>query len=118
MLKNQRIKKDRQNRRIARSRAKIFGTSARPRLAIFRSLKHISAQLIDDEKSQTLVSVHDREVSATKNKTDKAVLVGELIAKKATDKKIMTCVFDRRGYKYHGRVKALADKARETGLQF
>lgn len=107
-------------RRKKRIRAKIFGTRDRPRLAVFRSNKNIYAQLIDDKKGHTMVSVYSKEIKeASKlNKTQEATEVGKLLAKKAQDTKITTVVFDRRGYKYHGRVKALADGARSGGLKF
>ncbi len=100
-----------------------MGTSAIPRLYVFRSNKHIYAQLIDDEKGKTLVSANDLELKkpssgAKKGKIGQAGAVGKLIAKKAIDKKIKKVVFDRGGYKYHGRVKALAEDAREAGLKF
>ncbi len=112
MLKKQ-LKRKRRHNKI---RGKISGTSSRPRLAVFRSLNHIYAQIIDDEKRITLVSVNDFELKG--NKTEKAKKVGELIAKKAIDKKIKQIVFDKGGFKYIGRVKALADSARENGLIF
>lgn len=96
--------------RHKRIRAKIYGSKERPRLSIFRSNKYIYAQLIDDDAGKTLVSVY----YALKN----AEKVGESIAKKALEKKIKTIVFDRGGYKYHGRVKALAEAARKEGLKF
>ncbi|MBU1102222.1 50S ribosomal protein L18, partial [Patescibacteria group bacterium] len=102
-----------------RTRAKIFGTAKRPRLSIFRSNKHVYAQLIDDEKGKTLASAHDYEIKKTeKGKTKNVALVGRLIAKKAADSKIEEVVFDKGGYKYHGIVKALAEGAREAGLKF
>lgn len=108
----------RTNRRL-RIRAKIKGTVKKPRLNIFRSLKHVYAQIIDDNKGVTLVSANDLEVKAKKGKKmDKATEVGKLIAKKALDAKIKTVVFDRGGYKFHGRVKAVAEAARESGLEF
>jgi len=110
-------------RRHKRVRAKIFGTAKRPRLCIFRSAKHIYAQLIDDEKGKTLAAASDSGIKRTKLKTkktkaDKAKEVGKLIAEKAKTKKIEKVVFDRGGYQYHGRVKALAEGAREGGLKF
>ena len=109
--------------------AKISGNSKRPRLCIFRSVKHIYAQLVDDDKGKTLVSASDLEIkkriSSTKaskgkekTKADMAREVGKLIAKKALEKKIEQAVFDRGGYLYHGRVKAIAEGAREGGLKF
>jgi len=107
-------------RRHRRVRAKIFGTVKVPRLCVFHSAKHIYAQLIDDEKGHTLVSASDQELKKKEGqtKTEKAKEVGLLIAKKALEKKIEKVVFDRGGYKYHGRVKAVAEGAREGGLKF
>jgi large subunit ribosomal protein L18 len=104
-------------KRHKRVRAKISGTSSRPRLSVFRSANAVYAQLIDDEKNKTIVSSSCRETKE-KSKTDKAFKVGELIAEKALAKKIKEVVFDRGGYKYHGRVKQLAEGARKKGLKF
>lgn len=104
-------------RRVTRIRKKLLETSNRPRLTVYRSNVHIYAQIIDDKKAATLVSASSKEIKATK-KMDQAVEVGALIAKKAQDKKIKEVVFDKGAYKFHGRVKALADSAREGGLQF
>ncbi len=134
-------KKKRKQRikRHKKVRGKISGTSKRPRLCVFRSNKHIYAQLIDDEKNKVLVSTSDLKIkvkkqknekpSSAKNKKDKkekplssklliAFEVGKAIAKKAKELKIEKIVFDRGGYKYHGRVKALAEGARQEGLKF
>jgi large subunit ribosomal protein L18 len=109
--------------RHARLRAKVNGTGHKPRLCVFRSLNHIYAQIIDDSKGHTLVSVStlDKEIRNTvngKNKTESAELIGNLVAKRALDKGIKSIVFDRGGYKYHGRIKALAEAARKAGLEF
>ncbi|MGC8880672.1 MAG: 50S ribosomal protein L18 [Minisyncoccia bacterium] len=106
--------------RHSRLRAKIRGTSERPRLSVYRSLKHIYAQIIDDELGKTLVAASDFEIKKDKKikKEELAKKVGELIAKKAKEKGIKKVVFDRGGFKYHGRIKALAEKARESGLVF
>lgn len=108
-------------KRHARVRAKLSGTEARPRLNVFRSSKHIYAQLIDDVKGVTLASAStlDKEIGteATSN-AEAAQKVGELIAKRAVEKGYKAVVFDRGGYLFHGRVKALADAARENGLEF
>jgi len=118
-MKKEIVKAAAKARRIIRVRAKISGTAERPRLAVRRSLSHIYAQLIDDVSGRTLVAVADSEVKAKKlNKTQKAAQVGKLIAEKAKAKKITAAVFDRRDKKYHGRIKALADGAREAGLKF
>lgn len=105
-------------KRKNRIRAKISGTATRPRLSVFRSLKNNYAQLIDDENGVVLASSSDLKSKDKGTKTEKAKKVGEEIAKKAAEKKITTIVFDRNGYKYHGRIKALADGAREGGLKF
>lgn len=104
-------------RRKARVSATITGTSERPRFSVFRSNTHIYAQLIDDTSGATLVSASDLK-STSWTKTDKAKEVGAQIAKLAWEKKISTVVFDRNGFLYHGRVKILADAAREAWLQF
>ncbi len=105
-------------RRKRRVGAKLSGTASRPRLVVTRSLQHISCQLIDDAAGRTLVSVSDITVKAKGNKTERAKQVGTAIAQAAQTKKITTVVFDRSGYLYHGRVKALAEAARAAGLQF
>ncbi len=108
-------------RRHQRVRARVTGTALKPRLCIFRSLNHIYAQVIDDAKGHTLTSAStlDAEIeSQGKAKTARAELVGSLVAKRAIDKGIHEVVFDRGGYKYHGRVKALAEAARQAGLKF
>jgi len=102
---------------------KITGTSSKPRLCVFRSLNHIYAQVIDDTKGHTLVtaSTLDPETRAQldgKTKAGQAELVGAAIAKKALEQGIKEIAFDRGGYKYHGRVKALAEAARQSGLKF
>ena len=144
------IKKEKKERRHRRVKAKIFGTAEYPRLCVFRSTKHIYAQLVDDEKGNTLVSASDLELEGKKDvKTKKgsssakvidpeaqtrratddkekklarkvasAFEVGKLIAQKALKKKIGKVAFDRGGYKYHGRVKAVAEGARGGGLKF
>jgi len=110
-------------RRHARVRQRITGTPERPRLAVFRSLNHIYAQIIDDTAGHTLVSAADiepavRKATDKKTKTQVAELVGAAIAKKAKEKGITAVVFDRGGFRYHGRVKALAEAARKGGLSF
>ena len=102
-----------------RVRAKIMGTALRPRLSVFRSLKHLYVQLIDDTKGLTLVSATDSELKeATKKKSELALKVGELIAQKAKKIGVSQAVFDKSGNKYHGRVKAVAEGARAGGLKF
>jgi large subunit ribosomal protein L18 len=103
--------------RKKRIRARIAGTSARPRLTVYRSLTQITAQVIDDAVGRTLVAASSKEAKAKSNQ-EGAAKVGTLLAKKAKDAGITAVVFDRNAYKYHGRVKALADAAREGGLSF
>ena len=110
-------------KRHRRIRRKIAGTATCPRLCVFRSLKHIYAQLIDDEKGHTLIGVSSlgSEIKATMPKGGNVAAakeVGKLLAKKAREQNITEVVFDRNGYKYHGRVAALAAEAREQGLKF
>jgi len=109
--------------RHRRVRKKVIGTALRPRLCVFRSLNHIYAQIIDDSRGQTLVSMStlDPEVRDKVGgmvKVKKAELLGSMLAQKALEERINRVVFDRRGYKYHGRIKALADAARKVGLEF
>ena len=103
-------------RRHLRVRKRVSGTAERPRLVVYRSLKHIYAQLVDDTASHTLAQVSDHKL--TGKKSDKSTEVGKLIAQKAKDAGVSRVVFDRAGYRYHGRVKAVADGAREGGLEF
>lgn len=105
-------------KRHIRIRKKIKGTAQRPRLVIFRSLSHIYAQLVDDEKGHILAESSDLKLKTKGKKADKAKEVGIDIAKKASDKKITEVIFDRGGYKYHGRVKNIAESARKGGLKF
>ena len=111
------IKAKRYEQRKRRVRAKINGTSARPRLTVYKSTTHIYGQLIDDDKQVTLVSASDIKVKTGK-KVDRATKVGEDLAKLAVAKKIKKVIFDRNGFKFHGRVKALAEGARKGGLEF
>lgn len=111
------------HRRHARVRAKVKGTASKPRLCVFRSLNHIYAQVVDDLQGHTLASAStlDSEVRSAvdgKTKTARSGLVGALIAKRALNQGVKQVAFDRGGYKYHGRVKALAEAAREEGLEF
>lgn len=124
---------NKRQRRHKRIRAKINGTAKVPRLCVFRSSKHIYAQLIDDERGKTIVSASDLDIKKSKTKSTKelsgkaliAYRVGQILAQKALDlpagktgKKFEKVVFDRGGYKYHSRIKALAEGAREAGLKF
>jgi large subunit ribosomal protein L18 len=104
-------------KRRKRVRRKIAGTAGRPRLSVYRSNVHIYAQLIDDDAQTTLAAADSREVGPAENRKDAARKVGELIASKASDAGIETAVFDRGGNKYHGRLAALAEGAREGGLK-
>jgi len=106
------------SKRARRVRAKIFGTAGRPRLAVFRSLKYISAQVINDEKEQTILAFSSQKIKGQKNDVHAAAKVGAEIARLSLEQKITEIVFDRRGYKYHGKIKALADGARKAGLKF
>lgn len=131
------IKKEKREQRHRRVRAKIFGTAERPRLSVARSIKHISVQLIDDIKGNTLVSVSDiilgkkkvgkrkrvvvsppKSLDKRSTKTAIAYEAGRLIAKRAKEMGVKSVVFDRGGHKYHGRVKAAAEGARDGGLEF
>ncbi len=105
-------------RRKKRVRSKISGTAKRPRLCVFRSLKNIYIQVIDDIKGKTLVSAKLSEIKKARNNISGAKELGNLAAEKCKEAKISEVVFDRGGYKYHGKVKALADGAREGGLKF
>jgi len=110
-------------RRHARVRKSVIGTSERPRLNVFRSITEIYAQVIDDQSGHTLVAASSIDGELQKkmkglNKTEQAKLVGQAVAERANSKGITTVVFDRGGFRYMGRVKALADGARENGLQF
>ncbi len=109
--------------RHERVRKNISGTAERPRLAVYRSLRHIYAQVIDDIAGHTLVAASTLDAAlapnlADLNKSEQAKAVGELVGKRAVDAGISTIVFDRGGFPYHGRVKALAEGARESGLKF
>jgi large subunit ribosomal protein L18 len=115
-----RIARRRRHRRV---RARLEGSASRPRLCVFRSLNHIYAQVINDEQGHTLVtaSTLDPEIKGQANgkaKSAQAQLVGALVARRALDSGVKEVIFDRGGYQYHGRVKALAEAARQTGLKF
>lgn len=119
MLKNKnKIKQQLKRRRQLRTRAKIFGTAKIPRLNVSKSLNHVYLQLIDDDSQKTLVAVHSKAFAHKGGKSEIAKLAGLEIAKKAKDKKISRCVFDKGASIYHGRVKAAAEGAREGGLKF
>ena len=105
------------DRRHTRVRKRVTGTPARPRLVVFRSLKHIYAQLVDDSANRTIATVGDLDI-LTMKKSEKASEVGKRIAERAKAAGITKVVFDRAGYQYHGRVKAVAEGARKGGLEF
>jgi large subunit ribosomal protein L18 len=117
--KNSSVKDVARQKKKMRIRKKVAGASERPRLCIFRSTKHIYAQVIDDVTGSTLCSASTLDVDGVKNANkDSATAIGKEIAKRAQAKNIKAVVFDRNGFLYHGRVKALAEGAREAGLQF
>jgi len=118
MIDKAKAKRDGRLRRHNRVRAKVSGTAEIPRLNIFRSNKGLFIQLIDDVAGNTLASVKDAEVTTGKTKVEKAKEAGKIIAKKAQEKNIKKAVFDRGGYQYHGRTQAVAEGAREGGLEF
>ena len=111
-------------KKYARRKTKIIGTAERPRLVVYRSLKFIYGQIVNDHENKTLLGVSNKtkdiqdELKKAKSKLEASKIIGEYLAKKAREKDIKQIVFDRNGYKYHGRVKALADAAREGGLEF
>jgi large subunit ribosomal protein L18 len=116
-----RTREERRYRRHLRVRKKVSGTPERPRLVIFRSIKHISAQLVDDTKGAVLIGVTDRSEGIAvegSGKVARSKATGVLLANKAKAQGIAKAVFDRAGYRYHGRVKAVADGARQGGLEF
>lgn len=123
MIKNKLNKKKIENfqRRKARVKFSISQDDGRPRLSVYRSNKNIRAQIIDDNKGVTLCPVSEKDLTNEQKKlkkTEQASALGEVLAKKALAKKISKVIFDRSGYKYHGRVKALAEAARKAGLEF
>lgn len=124
MMLSSRTKARTRAQRRRRIRARVRGTATRPRLAVFRSLRHLSAQLVDDEAARTLLAVTDRHLAPTASAKDqtlgvaRAFALGRLLAERAGAKRISAVVFDRAGYAYHGRVKALAEGARAGGLRF
>ncbi len=117
VMRTPKSREEKRYRRHLRVRKKVTGTSARPRLVVRRSLKHIYAQLVDDVQQRTLMTVSDHDITEGK-KSDKSAEVGRRIAARAKEAGITSVVFDRAGYQYHGRVKAVADGAREGGLEF
>ncbi|MBD3247949.1 50S ribosomal protein L18 [Candidatus Falkowbacteria bacterium] len=115
MKKDKLVKKETRQRRV---RAKIHGTKDAPRLSVFRSNQSTYLQLIDDDKGNTLVSVNAKEIKKSGKKTEQAFELGKKLAAKALEKGIKKAVFDRSGHRYHGRVKMVAEGAREGGLKF
>ena len=116
-MHSSKVKSQKRARRHVRIRSRVSGNTEKPRLIVFRSLRFTYAQLVDDASGKILVAAHDMKVTKG-TKVERAKSVGAQIAEKATAKGIKTCVFDRNGYKYHGRVAAVADGAREGGLKF
>ncbi|MDD5547434.1 MAG: 50S ribosomal protein L18 [Candidatus Pacebacteria bacterium] len=116
-MKNIIIKNKKEERRRKRNRARIFGTAEKPRLSVFRSNKQTYVQLIDDVKGNTLVSASTKEIKSKGAKAIKAKELGELLAQKAKKANISQAVFNKGPYAYHGRVKAIAESAREQGLK-
>ena len=112
------IKRTRHVRRKAGVRKNLLGVPSRPRLSVYRSLSHIYAQVIDDLKGHTLAAASSRDEGVSGSKKDAAAQVGKLLAERARKAGVAAVVFDRNGYRFHGRVKALADGAREGGLSF
>ncbi|MBA2442672.1 MAG: 50S ribosomal protein L18 [Rubrobacter sp.] len=112
------VKRGHKNKRRARIRNKVFGTRERPRLSVYRSNANIYAQLIDDEDGHTIVAADSREVEPGENRVETSRKVGELVADRARSADVGAVVFDRGGNMYHGRVAALADGARSSGLKF
>jgi len=120
-IRKPKTRRDRRYRRHVRVRKRIAGTADRPRLVVYRSLKHIYAQLVDDQANRTLLGVSDRSKGLGvegNGKIGQAFAAGKLIAERAKDLGVKQVVFDRAGYMYHGRVKAVADGARKAGLEF
>ena len=113
--KQKQLKRAIRHRRV---RSRVFGVAKNPRLSVFKANAHIYAQLIDDESGKTLAAASSKEVKSKGKKTELAKEVGKMVATKALVKKIKNVKFDRGGFKYHGRIKALADGAREGGLEF
>lgn len=124
MTRMTKIRKFKERRRQKRVRKKVMGTPDRPRLSVYRSAKNVYAQIIDDLSGETLLSCSSLDkdmtdaVSKAEKKVDQSLLVGEALAKKAAEKGIKSVVFDRNRYRYHGRVKAVAEGARKGGLEF
>jgi large subunit ribosomal protein L18 len=117
IMRSPKSRVEKRYRRHLRVRKRVTGTAERPRLVVFRSLKHITAQLVDDVARRTLLTVSSTDIAEGK-KTEKSLEVGKRVAARAKDAGITQVVFDRAGYQYHGRVKAVADGAREGGLEF
>ncbi len=116
-MNKEKLKQEVKERRRRRVRAKVSGTSETPRLTVYRSLKYIYAQVIDDSTGKTLVAIKDTDIKEGKNKTEKAFAAGKILGEKALEKKISRVVFDKGSFKFHGRVKALADGVKEAGLK-
>jgi len=117
-MNQEKFKQQKSQRRHARIRAKISGTAERPRLSVFRSNRGMFLQLIDDENGKTLASASMKEIKTKGKKTEVSMELGKILGEKALTKKISAVVFDKGSYRYHGRVKAVADGARTAGLEF
>jgi len=115
-MNKQKQNKERKDRRKLRVRSRVFGTAKRPRLSVFRGLRNMHVQLIDDTSGKTLLSASTKELKEKRFTIDTAKKLGELVAKKAQEAGIGEAAFDKSAYKFHGKVKALADAAREKGL--
>jgi large subunit ribosomal protein L18 len=118
MTNKSKLKKANKLRRQRRTRANIFGTAVKPRLNVSKSLCHLYLQLIDDNSRKTVLGLHSKALKKSGKKTEIAFALGEALAKKALEKGITTCIFDRGPSIYHGRVKAAAEGARQGGLKF
>lgn len=118
MKDHNKVKQAKVLRRRIRTRAKLFGTATKPRVSVFRSLSHIYAQAIDDAKRVTIVAAKDVELKLKAKKVDQAMALGELLGQKLSDKKISEIIFDRGSYRYHGRVKSVAEGLRKAGIKF
>jgi len=114
----QETRKHRRRVRHARVRAKIAGNAMKPRLAVFRSNKHLYVQLIDDEKNKVLAAVSDLKIKSKKKGVELVKVVAQMMAEKAKERKVQKIVFDRGGYRYHGQIKVLAEELRAQGIAF
>ncbi len=116
-MNSSKAKEAKRSARHRRIRARVSGTAEKPRLIVFRSLRYTYAQMVDDQSGKILVAAHDMKAKSG-TKVERAKNLGKELAEKATKAGLKACIFDRNGYKYHGRIQAVADGAREGGLQF